>query len=93
MMNDVSSQFTVLRGDVNGDRAVNFDDLLVVAQNYGQSSRRWSSGDFTYDGAVDFDDLLILAQAYNTSLLQGAAAQGGTQGTRRQMLWSDELIR
>ena len=51
------------------DQVVNFDDLLVVAQNYGQQGRTFSQGNFNYDGpgAVDFDDLLILAQNYGTT--------------------------
>jgi hypothetical protein len=59
--------FHVLPGDANRDRAVNFDDLLILAQNYGNAGT-YSLGDFSYDGMVDFDDLLILAQQYGTSL-------------------------
>lgn len=50
-------------GDANLDRVVNFDDLLALAQHYGQSGT-WTGGDFNYDGAVTFDDLLMLAQNY-----------------------------
>ena len=60
--------FTVLRGDATGDGTVNFDDLLVVSQNYGKSNRLWSQGDFNGDGVVNFDDLLVLSQRYGTSL-------------------------
>lgn len=52
-------------GDANLDTAVNFDDLLLLAQNYGVTSGAvWGQGDFNYDGAVGFDDLLLLAQQY-----------------------------
>lgn len=66
-----SPPFFVLAGDVNHDRAVNFDDLLIVAQNYGQSGRSFSEGNLTRDlnGNVDFDDLLQLAQNYSTTLM------------------------
>lgn len=65
-----------LAGDANLDRAVNFDDLLIVAQNYnaGIGGRTWDQGNFNYNtpdtvaGAVGFDDLLLLAQNYGTSL-------------------------
>jgi hypothetical protein len=60
--------FHILRGDANRDKRVNFSDLLVLAQNYGQSSRTFSQGDFNYDGAVNFGDLLILAQRYGSQL-------------------------
>lgn len=57
-----------LKGDANLDGSVNFNDLLSLAQNYGQSAFWWG-GDFTHDGNVDFNDLLPVAQNYGTSLL------------------------
>ncbi|HQY87511.1 MAG TPA: PA14 domain-containing protein, partial [Tepidisphaeraceae bacterium] len=61
----------ILAGDVNRDRSVNFNDLLIVAQNYGQSNRTFAQGNINYsaDGLVDFSDLLIIAQGYGTSLM------------------------
>lgn len=63
--------FTFRRGDANGDGAVDFNDLVVLAQNYGQSGKTFSQGNFNYDadGKVDFDDLVILAQNYGASAL------------------------
>lgn len=60
--------FFALSGDLNRDAVVGFDDLLVIAQNYGQPGD-WSQGDLNYSGGIDFDDLLLLAQAYGTSLI------------------------
>ncbi len=60
--------FFTLAGDANHDRSVNFDDLLILSQNYGTTGKTFSQGDFNYDGAVNFDDLLILSQRYSTSL-------------------------
>ena len=59
-----------LSGDTNGDFTVDFDDLLIVAQQYGNSvsSSPFASGDFNDDGVVNFDDLLVLAQHYNVSI-------------------------
>jgi hypothetical protein len=55
-------------GDANADDSVNFDDLLLLAANYNQSTGvSWEKGDFTRDGTVNFDDLLVLAANYNTS--------------------------
>lgn len=55
-------------GDANRDNTVNFDDLLRIAQYYGQTtSARWDDGDFTGDGIVGFDDLLLLAQHYDSA--------------------------
>jgi hypothetical protein len=58
--------------DANRDRRVDFADLLIVAQNYGQTGRTFSQGNFDYsfDGSVGFGDLLILAQNYNASLIR-----------------------
>jgi hypothetical protein len=57
-------------GDANLDGVVNFNDLVVLAQNYNTATpnQPWSGGDFTYDGQVTFADLVALAQNYNTSL-------------------------
>lgn len=57
-------------GDTNLDGSVNFSDLLIVAQNYGETTDvTWPTGDFDNDGACNFDDLLALAQNY-----EGAAS-------------------
>lgn len=68
---DRTLSFFSLAGDVNHDRSVNFDDLLVIAQNYGQTGRRFSEGNVDYDasGTVDFDDLLRIAQRYGSTVL------------------------
>ncbi len=69
----LTGDFHVLAGDANRDRAVNFADLLILAQNFGQSNRPFSQGNFDYSpvGLIDFSDLLIMAQRFGTSLLSG----------------------
>jgi hypothetical protein len=62
-----------LPGDANTGAAVNFNDLVSLAQHYNTTfpstlDNWWNNGDFTYDGKVDFADLVLLAQNYNTSL-------------------------
>jgi hypothetical protein len=55
-------------GDIDADGAVNFSDLLTLAQNYDQPAQNgWASGDFDFDGVVAFSDLLALAQNYGTT--------------------------
>jgi RHS repeat-associated protein/uncharacterized delta-60 repeat protein len=62
--------FAFLRGDANGDLRVEFNDLLLLAQNYNQGSNKtYGQGDFDYDGDVDFNDLLTLAQRYNGDMV------------------------
>lgn len=77
--------FFVLAGDVNRDRTVNFDDLLVLAQHYALPGN-YSAGDTNYDGVVDFNDLLTLAQHFNTSVVTQSAPATGSMpvlGTKR----------
>lgn len=72
---DADSVFATaaIPGDANLDGNVNFDDLLVLAQNYGQFEESWVTGDFTGNSAVSFDDLLLTAQNYGSHLLINGA--------------------
>lgn len=65
--------FSYYMGDVDGNGAVDFLDLLTIAQNYGTIDRGYSYGDLNYDRTVNFTDLLLLAQRYGTSLLSLAS--------------------
>lgn len=59
-----SGQVQRLPGDDNDDGSVGFDDLIVLARNYGKINAMWADGDFDGDGKVDFADLIILARHY-----------------------------
>jgi hypothetical protein len=62
-------------GDANDDLAIDFNDLVALAQNYnGGAGMTWANGDFSGDGSVDFTDLVILAQNYNTTRAPAGAA-------------------
>ena len=88
--------FHVLAGDANRDRVVNFSDLLVIAQNYGQSNRTFSQGNFNYspDGVVNFSDLLIIAQKYGSSLpaLHSTTSFGTTRVAGDVLSESDDKL-
>jgi hypothetical protein len=79
---DTGSQITLqyaVVGDTNVDGAVNFTDLLALAQNYGKTGQDWAHGDLNYDGTVNFSDLLALAQHYgNTAAAASLAAAAST---------------
>lgn len=69
-------------GDATLNGQVNFDDLLILAQNYNTTvgNPSWAIGNFNGDANVNFDDLLALAQNYNfgVSLMgEDALAQAG----------------
>lgn len=71
-----------LAGDANFDGIVNFSDLLILAQHYGQPGE-WVDGEFSGGGTVDFADLLRLAQNYGRTqsaeqVYSVEAATGGT---------------
>jgi type VI secretion system secreted protein Hcp len=70
---DVPVDFFVLAGDANHDRKVDFQDLVVLAQNYGRGGGL-AQGNFNYDAHVDFADLVILAQQYGAALPAPASA-------------------
>lgn len=54
--------------DLNDDGSVGFDDLLILARNYGQTGATYEMGDINGDGTVDFSDLLLLAKSYGQGL-------------------------
>ncbi len=89
----LSLQFVQLAGDANADGSVNFDDLLMIAQNYNTSGKNFSQGNFNYDGSgvVDFSDLLILAQNYSVSLFQTASTANVATQSKRKTNKSDVL--
>ncbi|MFT3784957.1 MAG: Ig-like domain-containing protein [Tepidisphaeraceae bacterium] len=76
LMTPPALPFFTLAGDANHDRKVNFDDLLLLASNYGKSGQTFSQGNFDYDpaGTVNFDDLLLLASNYGKTLSGAMAA-------------------
>ena len=49
------------KGDINGDGAVNFDDLAILLSNWGVCpGPKPCDGDFDGSGEIDFDDLSII---------------------------------
>lgn len=85
--------FFFKNADANRDRAVNFSDLVVLAQNYGLLGRTFSQGNFDYSagGAVGFQDLVLLAQRYNTTLAPVTAGISAAPPKRRTAV-SVELL-
>ena len=55
-----------LAGDTNLDGAVNFDDFLVLANNFDRRRRDWGDGDFNGDQQVKFDDFLVLSTNFGS---------------------------
>lgn len=75
--------FFFVNADFNHDRAVNFSDLLTLAQNYNNSTNAtFAAGDTNYDGVINFADLLTLAQRYGSSLAVSGVTAGTFSSTR-----------
>lgn len=51
-------------GDADRNGFVNFQDLVILARNYGASNASWAMGDFNGDLKVNFADLVLLASHY-----------------------------
>ncbi len=80
-----------LKGDANLDKTVNFDDLLILAQNYSTTTtgRIWTQGDSNGDGLTNFDDLLSLAQNYlQSAIANGTTIDGATASAAFQHDWA-----
>jgi hypothetical protein len=77
-------EFTFIRGDADNDGDVDFADLLITVQNYGQTGQYFSQGNFDYDpqGRVDFADLLLVTQRFGTSLSTAPAARSARAARR-----------
>ena len=66
-------------GDANLDGKVDFNDFLVLQQNFGQANTRFDQGNFDYSGGTDFNDFLILQQNFGQSADGEAVAFTNTQ--------------
>jgi hypothetical protein len=60
--------FSVLAGDVNGDRAVNGTDFAILAGNFGKTGMTFAQGDLNGDGSVDGADFAVLAGGFGKAL-------------------------
>ena len=74
--------FSVVYGDSDLDKDVDFADLVILAQNYNLSTALGiAKGDFNRDGIANFADLVLLAQNYNFSLATSAVMLAGPTGS------------
>ena len=54
-----------LRGDLNADGSVDFQDFLDLSQQFGMEvDQAFAGGDLDGSGIVDMSDFLILAQNF-----------------------------
>ena len=68
---DGASKVTVmstLGGDANLDGTVNFNDFLILQNNFAVAGTRFDQGNFNYDGQTDFNDFLVLQNNFGQSI-------------------------
>ena len=75
----------VVAGDVNGDGQVNILDLVVVAQQFGQSVPADSPADVNRDGVVNILDLVEVARHFGNTAAP-AATMGITESIDPAMI-------
>jgi hypothetical protein len=51
-------------GDINHDGVVDFNDFLIVANNFGHRGVTLDQGDIDGNGSVDFSDFLVVASQF-----------------------------
>ena len=61
-------EFHVLRGDLDGDAIVNFNDTAPLSVNFGQTGAAYRPGDGDGDGLVNFNDTAPLSLNFGASL-------------------------
>ncbi len=81
--------FYFLNGDLSPNRKVDFNDLLILTQNFSKTGQTYTQGNLDYDpqGNVDFSDLLIMVQNYKLSLSLAPLVSVATPRT-----FSEELL-
>jgi hypothetical protein len=63
-------EFTFIRGDADGNGAVNLGDFNTLAANFGRTGRTFGQGNFDYDpaGDVTLADFNLLAARFGVSV-------------------------
>ncbi|MHB8957718.1 MAG: putative Ig domain-containing protein [Pirellulaceae bacterium] len=60
------TEISIVPGDANDDGSTNFQDFVVVSNNFGQNSNGAGEGDFNGDGVTNFADFVILSNNFGT---------------------------
>ena len=78
-MLELAYHYAIIPGDADRDGKVDFNDLVILARNYGLATgATWDQGDFNNDGKVDFSDLVTLARNYGQDLTTATFSQPTT---------------
>lgn len=69
-----------LRGDANLNNSVNFQDFVLLSNNFGATGTEWNKGDFNLDNVTNFLDFIIIANYFATSF-PSASLASSSQGS------------
>jgi hypothetical protein len=83
MAADYVLDFFHLAGDFDRNRAVNTDDFIALASNFGRPNRTYAQGDADGNGTVDTSDFITLAANFGRTVPPptAPAAASATVGT------------
>ena len=65
---DLVTSGKLLDGDANLNGAVDFNDFLILQNNFGLAGTKFTQGNFNFDGATDFNDFLVLQNNFGQSV-------------------------
>ncbi|MDB5327227.1 MAG: hypothetical protein JWM57_2796 [Phycisphaerales bacterium] len=65
---DTVTLLLTLPGDANLNGTVDFNDFLVLQNNFNAPGTRFDQGNFNYDGVTDFNDFLVLQNNFGQSV-------------------------
>ncbi len=88
--NQILIKYT-LAGDTNLDGLVNFNDLVVVVQNFNKAGTDWAHGNFAYGASTNFNDLVAVVQNFN-KVLTPAGSSGDELGVTPAPLGLDAQL-
>jgi|GEM_PF-3589310 len=74
----------VLPGDANFDGAVDFQDFLVLSENFNNGSGGWAEGNFDGQQGVGFPDFLVLSDNFGAT---AALTTSVPEPSASQMFW------
>jgi hypothetical protein len=58
---------TDMRGDIDGDYRVTLSDVVLLANHFGASAKKYSIGDLNGDGTVNYQDFQTMLTVYGSS--------------------------
>ena len=62
-----------VHGDADLNRTINFQDFVLLSNNFNDETASWAQGNFNLDFRTDFIDFVILSNNYGANLSSGVS--------------------